>query len=67
MLIRYFEKQDKEVLGCTGLVIGAGVGAGFTVFETFGYALNSLSGAAEYLANHYGGFMQGWILRIGIA
>ena len=50
LLLRYAEKRGNKIYGCTGLVIGAGVGAGFTVFETFGYALNALTGAAEYLA-----------------
>lgn len=51
-------KNGKEIYGCTGLAIGAGVGAGFTVFETFGYAFGRLSDLAEnyviYLYNNRG-------------
>ena len=43
-------KNGKEIYGCTGLAIGAGVGAGFTVFETFGYAFGKLSDLAEALS-----------------
>lgn len=61
LLLRFYEKQGKEVYGCTGIVTGGGVGTGFTVFETIGYVLNSLSKEAGSLAYYNGGSMQGWI------
>lgn len=50
MLLCLAAKSRREVYGCTGLAIGAGVGAGFTVFETFGYAFGKLSDLAESLS-----------------
>lgn len=49
-LLYLADKNGKEIYGCTGLAIGAGVGAGFTVFETFGYAFGELSDLAEALS-----------------
>lgn len=43
LLIEYLNRKGKRIYGCTGLVIGAGVGAGFTVFETLGKSLDHLT------------------------
>lgn len=60
-------KAGDNIFGCTGIAIGAGVGTGFTLFESFGYVMsNAVVNGIKHGDGSWQGFWQA-ILEGGLA
>lgn len=57
LIVAYFVRQLNAKTILNGVLIGAGVGAGFAVFETMGYDLNSANSVASLLSEV---FLRAW-------
>lgn len=63
VILMLLAKTGDNIFGCTGIAIGAGVGTGFTLFETFGYVMSysvtkGVNDLSEGLINDGYGFWQ---------